>query len=326
MNWLRILRRSKPGAPNMEDVALPDYGLVFLNHLVGEFESFDAASPVDAGAYARAKALHDVYGSGSRTITWGDLYSFERDVVTLTKGDELKERLWSIEKRYLSMGTSAEYSEHNKTFPLTIGTASDEQIRARIDALLRELYRAYTVTGCREGMRNRASKIITATMLCFLAFLSIPQLIHDVRSGFESLRITTILAVMSAGGVGGFVSAQRRVQSVSNRGESTLDLIELSTLTGTLLAPITGAVFAAVLFMMFTGTLLSGGLFPTIATPKDSVADGMILEAFTKGTGPATGGDWAKLLVWCFISGFAERFVPDALDRLVSRSEKKQDS
>jgi hypothetical protein len=315
--------RAKSGRGTVNDVALPGYGLIFLNHLVGEFDSCNASAPADPEAYARAKSLKEVYLQGSRVVTWGDLYAFERDVVRLTTGQELKERLWSVEKRFLAIGTLTDYAEHAKNLPLVLETADDENIRARIGALLRELYRLYTVTACRESMRNRASKIVTWIMLTFLCLMFIPQAIHDIGTGFSNLNITTILAVMSAGAVGGFVSAQRRVQSVSNRGESMLDLIELSTLTGTLLAPITGAVFASVLFMMFTGTLISGELFPIIATPKDPVAGGMILDAFSHGTGPSTGSDWAKLLVWSFIAGFAERFVPDALDRLVSRAERK---
>ena len=313
---------AKRGA-RKDDVVLPSYGLIFFNHLIGEFDSCNSTPPIDTEAYDRANALKTVYTDETRPVTWGDLYAFERDITKLTTGIELRERLWSVERRYLAIGTAADYAEHSKNLPLVIATATEQEIRARIDAILRELYRLYTVTACRESMRNRASKIVTWIMLLFLALVCVPQIVHGFQSRFADLRITTIFSVMSAGAVGGFISAQRRVQSVANRGESMLDLIELSTLTGTLLAPITGAVFAAVLFMMFTGTLISGGLFPTIATVKAAVPDGMTLQAFTQGTGPATGADWAKLMVWCFVAGFAERFVPDALDRLVTRSAQK---
>ena len=44
---------------------------------------------------------------------------------------------------------------------------------------------------------------------------------------------------------------------------------------------------------------------------------------FLKQTGPESGVSFAMLLVWSFIAGFAERFVPDTIDRLVSQAQKK---
>ena len=157
--------------------------------------------------------------------------------------------------------------------------------------------------------------------------LLVVNVLQGVVPGLSSLRITTLAAVLSAGAVGGFVSSQRRIQSVSNRGESMLDLIGLHQITGIYLPPVTGAVFAAVLFMMFAGGLISGKIFPEISTPLVVAANGMTPDSFAQNTGPAMGQDWAKLLVWSFIAGFAERFVPDALDRLIAQlSEKKKPS
>jgi hypothetical protein len=34
---------------------------------------------------------------------------------------------------------------------------------------------------------------------------------------------------------------------------------------------------------------------------------------------PVSAADLAKLLIWCLIAGFAERLIPDTLNRLIAR-------
>jgi hypothetical protein len=67
-----------------------------------------------------------------------------------------------------------------------------------------------------------------------------------------------------------------------------------------------GAVFASILLFTFVGGLVQGSLFPEIR------ADSWIELNIRI---PA----WCKLLVWAFIAGFSERFVPDLLDNLILR-------
>ena len=52
----------------------------------------------------------------------------------------------------------------------------------------------------------------------------------------------------------------------------------------------------------------------------------MEVKDFLKHTGPADGTSYALLIVWSFIAGFAERLVPDTLNRVVTKNEAIQGS
>ena len=84
------------------------------------------------------------------------------------------------------------------------------------------------------------------------------------------------------------------------------------------LTPVIGGTFAIVLFLIFCLGMASGTLFPTFE-PKTNIPDFITLATNVK---PSNTAEWGKLLVWSFIAGFGERFVPDTLDRLIARNEQ----
>jgi hypothetical protein len=94
------------------------------------------------------------------------------------------------------------------------------------------------------------------------------------------------------------------------------------------LPAINGAIFTVLLYLFISGGLLQGDVFPTLVVhasdPKPSEGAGL-LDLFNQAR-PASGSDYAKLIVWSFIAGFAERFVPDTLSRFVSRRETESKS
>jgi len=134
----------------------------------------------------------------------------------------------------------------------------------------------------------------------------------NYQMNFESLLITVIYS----GVIGGFISSQRRMQMVPSDGDPLSSIYTLQSGRNFYwFAPLTGAVFAVVLMLMFASGVIQGSIFPKFEHPQ--VHEGLKFE----GMMPTGAAGYALLFLWSFIAGFAERFVPDALDRLISRAE-----
>jgi hypothetical protein len=81
------------------------------------------------------------------------------------------------------------------------------------------------------------------------------------------------------------------------------------------LAYLLGCVLGIIFLLLFIGNFLSGNLFPAISSGGD--------PAFIASTIHFV--DWAKIMIWCFISGFSERLIPNMLDNLVTKAAAGSD-
>lgn len=128
-------------------------------------------------------------------------------------------------------------------------------------------------------------------------------------------RCNLILGVVTlTGAVGGSVSMVRRLQAIRRNCDlSSLGGTGIQLWTAGFASSVNGAIFSIVLYLIFLGGLISGALFPTF--PEAAA------NATNNGALPETPQALAKLLVFAFLAGFAERLVPDALDRLIKSSE-----
>jgi hypothetical protein len=123
-------------------------------------------------------------------------------------------------------------------------------------------------------------------------------------------------ACFCSGLVGGFVSIQQRIKKVSNE---ELELLSRSWCQ-ILLIPVYGGIFALVLYLAFLSRVIEGPLFPAFSIPPFSVPPSTDdMKNLFEVTYPSTGVDFAKLLFWCFIAGFSERFVP----QIISTAERR---
>lgn len=82
-----------------------------------------------------------------------------------------------------------------------------------------------------------------------------------------------------------------------------------------------GGLSSVILYFVISGHLIGGELFPA----PDDGASGGFGSLWTVHNGaemPYEGpsANFAKLIVWCFIAGFSERFLPDSLSALEAKS------
>ncbi|SDL94451.1 hypothetical protein SAMN05192555_10810 [Franzmannia pantelleriensis] len=133
---------------------------------------------------------------------------------------------------------------------------------------------------------------------------------------FFDQRFLVTWAVPLCGIIGGFVSIQQRLNTVTDEELALLD----ASLFQILLVPIFGGVFALVLYLVFLSGIVSGDLFPQFSFPPEDAGasgDDFMLSIFRE-TYPSSGPDLAKLLFWSFVAGFSERFVPQLISNVTS--------
>lgn len=179
----------------------------------------------------------------------------------------------------------------------------------------------------------------------------------DAVFGLTGVFGITVGSVALAGIVGGCVSMLQRIQSAPTEGDALFNLAALTNgWRGVSLSPLYGAIFASLLFVLFAAGILEGSVFPKIETvgsektqpavttpatttpanaeaaaptvtptPNATQRVGVLqVKDFLKETGPKDGVSFALLMIWSFIAGFAERLVPDTLNRLVAKTEAIQ--
>lgn len=132
-----------------------------------------------------------------------------------------------------------------------------------------------------------------------------------------------LLFVVLSGGLGAIFSMLMRLYSLDDLPEVLQgDGFELKGLHLFMysLTPILVGMIGAIFFhACIASGLISGDMFQQFKASTDPNATGIgrLLDS-----PPAEASDYAKCLVWGFVSGFSERLVPDQLQNLESPANK----
>jgi hypothetical protein len=385
---------------NRKLTELPRYGLLYFGHVKGEYRVLATAitDPADREIISKILGREE---DGS--LRWQDVYTFELTLLKYRDACDLKSKLLTLRAHYRSVAGDKEFDAYLASETTTKAEEqSADVLRCDLRNLLDRFFLTYSFVSARERLRKLL--LVWAAVLMFVLFVALAIIVGIAQTGADGssalklpFRINTLAVVIFAGIMGAFISMQQRIQSASVDGDV---ILTLSTLThgwfGIFISPITGAIFAIILYLFFAGQLLSGSVFPKMMTPDSSGGCAIVtpsptpsptatpsatptataspsgspstspaaagqaspatataavsptstaspavspaavasaspspsasqaavdLTTFLLCTGPASGVSYALLVIWCFIAGFAERFVPDALNRIVTIGE-----
>ncbi|MBI4621663.1 MAG: hypothetical protein HY736_00385 [Verrucomicrobia bacterium] len=249
-------------------------------------------------------------GTAPLQLEWADLYRLELALIKLEAEPLLQRRAWILRNEYAEVASDQEKSDYKDSKPPTAEPQTPPQwdaLRADLVRLQEELNWRYVSLWTLESFRGRLMRGVVCAGLLAVVFYGV--VIAGTASALN-LNGTLLWMIAGAGILGALASTMRRVQQAELGGNTDLEMAGLNQGNlGVFLSPALGGLFAFVLTAIFASGLMSGGAFPKLSSD-------LFWGSFD---GESVGTqEVAKLLVWSFISGFSERFVPDKLAKLAA--------
>jgi hypothetical protein len=311
-----------PSLARRQGVHADEYGAPYLDHLLSVYRNteYDADDPRAKAIAAIIDGVRTKREQEPETLTLSDVFAVERAILRLQGIDNLRARAWDLREQYRTvfgedMLAVYQRSAHDPTL------ATPDQLRCDLLRLLDAFHWKYTFGPIRESALNAIYLRLLRVMLFFLLLALFAIGVDYLYWGETNQTVSLIPLVLFAGAAGASISLQNRLQRVPTTGDSIINLFALKHGCASLsLTPIMGALFALVAYLLFISGLVKGELFPKIriaestGQPHDYRSFGSYLSSMC----PIDSLNFAKLLIFCFIAGFAERLIPDVLDRLVA--------
>lgn len=295
-------------ADGLDDTFLESYRKVL-------FGQYMTLGPSENDAAARKEA-EEIVKMDPDDIDWDDLYRLELAIIKLEPEASLRRRAWILRNEYREMALSDEYKDYLASNPPDVRDSTIALLRADLVQLQQELNWRYIVTWVLETYRSlllvRLVRWTLGVVLIALGLVFWGTSVAYIAS-WTNLNLPFLEATVLPGIIGGLMSTVRRIQSVRFGSNADLDLSQLEQgNTSVYLSPFLGGIFALVLFFLFASGYMIGDFFPKV-TLEHLTVDG--LESLEL-------KETAKLIVWSFLAGFAEKLVPDRLERLTQSSNQ----
>lgn len=167
--------------------------------------------------------------------------------------------------------------------------------------------------------------LFVSTLSIGLIFLGFGLWFASTGGGVEV--VTPLTSTIVAGAGGGFVSSLRRLYAFNDvfprrQYERLFRRMNFYVLAYSSVPALVGMIGAVIIYLVFAAGLMEGDLFPKFTCLKGNCE---AFRDFIQYWSPMDSKSYAKAIVWGFIAGFSERFVPDILNRFSSdNSSPKQ--
>ncbi len=268
--------------------------------------------------------------------TLPQLWSMEIFMLRNLTKDELLRRIWIIREKFRIQAGDAVYKNYLASLPehitdgaLKQGATPDSYILLKEDAvnITRQLQRMNYYKMQRNLAINKKKELpIFIFFALLIVGIGIFSLTNHTMAG-QSWQL--ILLTVYFGMIGAVVSLLQRLEQASNAATNFTDSAINSSDIGQGMSNsymislvVSGAVFSVLVYLLSRSQLVN--ILDLLPKPSESAECNITSSQNFIGKflcAPYDSAQTAKLLILCFISGFAERFVPDVLDSLIRRAK-----
>ena len=268
--------------------------------------------------------------------TLPQLWSMEIFMLKSLSQDQLSRRMWIIREKFRLQAGDAVFGVYLANLPEAItdtalkqGVSSEGYLLLKEDAvnITRQMQRMNYYRMQRNLAINEKKEVpIVLFFGLLIAGIAMFSLTNHTTTG-QSWQL--ILLTVYFGMIGAVVSLLQRLEQASNTSTNFTDSAINSTDIGHGMSKsymislvVSGAVFSVLVYLLSRSQLVN--ILDLL--PKPDVNAECNISASQNFIGkflcaPYDSAQTAKLLILCFISGFAERFVPDVLDSLIRRAK-----